>query len=136
MKDLGNNLIELKERCPSKAFYESIKKCCDDLQLGAKYETFGTDFQGEFGGGFYLLETYSDLKQITSAVCDESNNRYKDITQIATVFDVCEYVDETYIQILLCTNNAGGDTYLVHKKFIPFCPNIEKSIELTKEANE
>jgi hypothetical protein len=133
MKDLGNNLTELKDRCPSETFYQSIKTYCDELR-GTDL-LLGTDFQGEFGGGFYLVETYEDLKQIISLVYDTSNNRFRDITEMPTVFDVCEYIDYEYIQILLCTNNAGGDTYLVHKHFTEKCPNIEKSIELTKEAN-
>lgn len=80
-----------------------------------------------FGGSFYLIETDEDLTHI-------KNTKFKSILEEADAFDQCEFINEQYVLILLCVNNAGGPTYFVHKKFVDKYLTIKDSISLTAKV--
>jgi len=137
MKVLGNSLKELEEGGPIEV-YEYIKEICDNDE-----EMDLTDLEGQFGGKIYLIETIEDLKGIYT--CQESKlpkheqhplcAGWASIVEVADSFDACEYIGNgKFVNILLCTNNAGGNTFIVPRGIADTCDNILKSIELTNTA--
>jgi len=137
MKVLGNSLVELYVGGPIEV-YEYIKSICDN---DPDMDT--TDLENEFGGKIYLIETVEDLKSIYT--CQESKlpkheqhdmcGGWASIVEIADSFDACEYIgNNKFVNILLCTNNAGGNTFIVPRVIADTCENISKSIELTNKA--
>jgi hypothetical protein len=121
-------------------FIETLLKQCEleDEDAYAK-----DAFNSIFGGAFYLVENEEDLKSIYTST--ESNlppdeqeeicGGWASIVEKADVFDTCEHIlDGTYVQILLCTNNEGGNTFIIPRGIADKCDNIRRSIMLTKEA--
>jgi hypothetical protein len=125
MKNMGNNFVELMFGCPCPTLIEDLQKVYNEIG-----DPSLADFQSEFGGGFYLIESYDDLKNIMTVEMNEDGS-HKNLTQTAALFDVCFPIDENYIQIMLCTNDAGGDTYLIPNDIAKRCPYVQESIALT-----
>jgi len=137
MKVLGNSLVELIQGGPLEV-YEYMKDICDN---DPDMDT--TDLESQFGGKIYLIETKEDLKAIYT--CQESKlpsheqhpmcGGWASIVETPDAFDACEYIGNgKFVNILLCTNNAGGNTFIVPRGIADTCENIGKSIELTNTA--
>jgi hypothetical protein len=67
-------------------------------------------FEEVFGGDIFLVEKQEDLLAIPIASMDES------LMEASDVFDIFKET-ESYFMILLITNNTGGPTFFVPKKF-------------------
>jgi hypothetical protein len=130
MKQLGETVQEFVQLCPSKELIESITNAAEE---------FGDDVNLSeiFGGDFFLIETIEDVYEIPVMGIDTQTGEWQasNLGTLPSVFDSCEPLDNgQFIHILNCTNNAGGNTYLVPKEIADKVPNIQKSIELTKNA--
>lgn len=127
MKLLGTNLKELKLNSPSKNLIQRIEGYYKDLELENE------NFLEAFGGDFLLIETEQDLEQIPSTVVVKG--KYSNLKNSACAYDVFDMIDENYAQVLLCTNNAGGTTYLIPKEFIEKFETVKQSFQLTLNDN-
>jgi hypothetical protein len=144
MLKLGNTYEEVMRIAPS-AVFTAIDSVCQSYNEGVSdVDYIGKDFNSEIGGDFLLVEAYEDLKDIYTPIesklpkaqQSETCGGWASILETPSSFDVCEWIDEekTFVGILLCTNDAGGTTFYVPAEIVSQCPNIEKSIEMTKEA--
>jgi hypothetical protein len=115
------------------------------LQLLDPDEVVKSDdlFDYALGGYILICEDEDDLKWIyTAKESDLPKEEQKEIcggwasiVETPDSFDVCEYfLDDKYVKIILCTNNSGGNVFIVPKELAQKEPNIQKSIELTQEA--
>ena len=95
------------------------------------------------GGFIYLIEEEHDLKKIyTSCITklpkgeqDRDLGGWASIVECPDAFDQCEYIlNGEYVAILLCTNNDGGNLFIVPKHIAETEPNIDKSIKMTSIA--
>jgi hypothetical protein len=132
MIDLGNNLVELRQRCPSPDFLKivetSFAKHNEDFEVYYD-EEYGSNFQVDLGGGIYLIETPEDLIKVETLRLHETLDRYYNITEAITAFDICEYIENnTFVYVLLCTNNGGGNTYLIPRIIADIFPTIDATI--------
>jgi len=108
----------------------------------------GDDFQfmDVLGGDIFIVQSAEDLKQIRTATFQETgdvtqdtvveeSDGYLSIVETFDAFDCCEYIlNGRYVNILLCTNNSGGDTYIVPRNIADKCDNIRRSIMATSTA--
>lgn len=127
MKLIGTNLEELRLNSPSKNLTERIEGFYKDLELENE------NFIEAFGGDFFLVENEVDLEEIPSTVL--VNGKYSNLKVSACAYDVFEMIDENYAQVLLCTNNGGGTTYLIPKDIIENHKTVKESLELTAKDN-
>lgn len=133
MKNLGETLKEFRQNCPSKELFESIKNAAEDILEGEDDEAF-IDI---FGGYFYLVETLEDLNEIPVLAIEPGSGSLgkSSLALMPSIFDSCEFLDNNeFLHILNCTNNAGGNTYLIPKAIVEQSFNVRKSIELTRNA--
>lgn len=141
MIDLGNTISELKEKAPS-IIYERIKKIVDDCNKNDPDST-GNDFQSDFGGGIMLVECNEDLRRVytpieskwTKEAQDPSCGGWASLLETASSFDSCEWIgEEEFVEVLLCTNNAGGTVFFIPADIAKAAPNVLESIRLTNVA--
>ena len=134
-------MIELKNMNDVDAFVKD-KKLAHFIttmndQLGPDLEAGeDEDFVTYFGGNLYLIEEYADLTEI---YLPWDPNIVKDATILdgAAEFDIAEWVcDNTYAQMMLITNNGGGNTYFVPRIIARTVPNIIESMKLTKASHD
>lgn len=125
MKLIGRNIVQLTQNSPSKILTEKVQKFCKDLELS------GEDFLNDFGGFFYLVETEEDLKEIPTTVI--INDKYSNLKDSASAFDIFERLDDNFYHVLMVTNNSGGNTYIVPISIVENNPNALKSRDLTTE---
>lgn len=135
MKKIGNTFIEFLKECPS----ESFKKKLEDYYNSMKEEApdlneFGKDLLSDFGGFFYLVESEEDFKAIETPHWNSNLNRYFRLDEMPASFDICEKLEDGFVHMLLCTNNAGGNTYLIPPKLATH-QTIQTSILMTANAN-
>lgn len=134
MKDLGNNLSEMRLNNSPTSVINLVERFIAETQIAD--ELFGEDFDSDLGGRFYLVESEDDLSEICLASYDETMLKYHTLADHAGAFDMCEYTEcGEFVQVLLCTNNAGGNVYLIPKTIAEQSANVLKSIELTNASN-
>lgn len=128
-----NNQKELNE-CANTDFKEEVELLIS-LWLGdtpIDSENTTESFDVYFGGGFYLVESLEDLKQIETMMPQPEQNRYLSLADNAAVFDVCEWTSSgKFVNVSLITNNSGGNTYLIPKSIAEQSPNVLTSIQLS-----
>ena len=75
------------------------------------------DFVSGFtGGNFFLVESEEDLKDITTFKINGEGTYYS-LYERSETYDYVEVHDNSIASIFIATNNAGGPTYLIPKKF-------------------
>ena len=75
-----------------------------------------------FGGAVAITEEPSDLKDIHS--------EWADLTERPGSYDWCGWVcGKKYVELCLCTTNAGGDLFFIHKDHVN--EHVLKSIDLS-----
>ena len=83
------------------------------------------DLAYHLGGELCLCETLEDVGSIehVGGVLKDSSGE----------FDVLIYhKEEKFYEVVLCTNNAGGDCYLIPDELAITCPNFVESISINK----
>ena len=83
------------------------------------------DLAYHLGGELYLCETLEDVGSIehVDGVLKDSPGK----------FDVLIYhKEEKFYEVVLCTNNAGGDCYFIPDELAMTCPNFVESIGINK----
>ena len=124
-----NDLDQVEDLALREWILELYKLVRGDAKPPAEYEG---NFEYNFGGDVFLIETLDDVEQIPTSVDDGTGHKYKTLMEIADSFDVCEEIlDGEYIHIVVIATNSGGNTYLVPKEIAGKCQNISLSIELT-----
>ena len=112
-----------------------------DLVELVRGESTQDNFVDDMGGAIYLIESYDDLKKVYTSNESELPEEEQDpfcggwasILEAPDVFDDCKTIlDGDYTLMLLCTNNNGGNMFIVPKEYN--IPNIKKSIEMTALA--
>jgi hypothetical protein len=125
MKYLGNNFEELIENEAPESLIDLIKEMYISIDSDDE-----EDFEMDLGGGFYLIESLEDLSEIYTATLNEDTNEFYTINERADFFDICEYTScKQFVQVLLCTNNAGGNTFLIPAAIAEQTPTVLESIE-------
>lgn len=111
------------------------------IQWLLNQEQAAFDYQLYFGGYMHVCESEQDLKQIKG--CDfawaEAHGDWPNVTDLAMSWDVCSYLperdgDPQWVQFNMCWNNAGGDTYFVHKHLWA-AARIHEHIALTTQSH-
>jgi hypothetical protein len=134
MRLLGSNSKQLQE--------SGIKEIFDDIS--ALYE-YSDDFEGDFGGSIYLVETPEDLKQIHTVklkkVYDATYSKWTaahgTLNDTFDTFDACTWTtDKNYVMFFNATNNAGGNIYCIPKEIALDSPYILASIYLTNYSSD
>ena len=128
MIDLGNTAEELRRNCPIEvlAFLRDIEVADTE------------NFEGDYGGKCYLVETDEDLRRIETALWSykPGDNRYLNLMETAAPFDSAEWVPGgAYVNIFLATNNAGGNTYFIPREIAERNETVLESIAMTHEEN-
>lgn len=134
MRNLGNTGEEIRRNAP-----ESVVRYLDGLLHDDAYGWPNTDdFEADFGGGCYLVETDEDLAEIETLSWSyrPGDNRYLNLSEIAAPFDVAEWIPSgEYVNIFLATNNAGGNTYFIPREIAERNETVLESIAMTQEEN-
>lgn len=104
---------------PNRHIFDAVDIADSDIEwLLEASDIAGEDYNGMLGGDFHVCEVEADLKQITGmdmAFAKEHGNRWPDVTELVMSWDQCRYLDEEWAMFLLCSNNAGGDSFYVPK---------------------
>ena len=83
------------------------------------------DLAYQLGGELRLCETLEDVGSI-----EHVDGLLKDSPG---VFDVLiHHTEEKFFEVVLCTNNAGGDCYFIPDELAITCPNFVESIGINK----
>ena len=83
------------------------------------------DLAYHLGGALCLCETLEDVGSIehVDGVLKDSPGK----------FDVLiHHAEEKFYEVVLCTNNAGGDCYFIPDELAMTCPNFVESIGINK----
>ncbi len=90
-----------------------IKHLLDSVEGNLPYLCGYTSYDELFGGDFKLVEELEDCRDLR-VVVDETS-----IESILNYAGVADYTAQEgdYWVFLNCTNNSGGDTYFIPKKF-------------------
>jgi hypothetical protein len=105
-----------------------IKKICETHnEQDIKQED---DFIFLLGGSINLIEKLEDLKKVLTAEPYDKENRWKNITETTSVYDVAYYFSKCKFTLIgICTNNAGGDVYLIPEEISKLCNNLKVSMK-------
>jgi len=90
-----------------------IKHLLEEAVNDLFYKPTYASYEELFGGDFKLVEELEDCRDIR-VVVDES--RLDSILNVAGVVDYASSLGDYWV-FLNCTNNSGGDTYFIPKKF-------------------
>jgi hypothetical protein len=90
-----------------------IRELLDGTVNDLFYDPAYTSYDELFGGDFKLVEELEDCRDL-NVVVDES--RMSSILNEAGVVDHVSSLGDYWV-FLNCTNNSGGDTYFIPKKF-------------------
>jgi hypothetical protein len=90
------------------------------------------------GGPICIVETAEDLKEIKTFEEHEYQERWLDITEKASTFDIACWVhkEKEWAQFWNATNNSGGTVYYVHNSLVYIYPSIQETIRLTNLDNK
>ena len=124
-----HNMKELVAEAPLPILLHLYDKNCD------------TNFEIWFGGNVYEIENEEDLKEITGW---KEEGWFQTLDQGPCSFDICDWLNlkqlrlknlekNKWVEIFLVTTNSGGPAYFIPGHIALKCPNVLKSIELTKE---
>lgn len=74
-------------------------------------------FDDYIGGNAYLCETEADLLRITAfdQAWFDVHKRWPNITDKRIDWDVCAVINNAWLVITYCWNNAGGNVYYIPK---------------------
>jgi hypothetical protein len=92
-------------------------------------------FMDYYGGYLNIVETIEDLKEIpTTHLVEDPEPRWANILEEADSYDLCRWLEDgRWVEIMMCTTDAGGATYFVPREIALQVPNVISSIELSKE---
>jgi|GEM_PF-2655114 len=126
---------DVVEQVKDVVLYKYITELNDQLIEDVETERAqDLEFVSYFGGDIHIVESSKDLVEISlpsSWGADEDKN----ITQGAEVFDIARYCCKgKYAEILLITNNGGGNTYFIPYSVVKQCKNVHLSIRMTIES--
>ena len=129
MLKLGPTFKDIKEQVP-----ELIQNYIKDILISYGIRP-DEEFEDELGGGFYLCQSISDLKEVKNTRrTNELVPQFASLATAADSYDHADWMDEnqTFAAFLMIWNNAGGSTYFIPK------PLMNKfaieSIALTQQA--
>lgn len=96
------------------------------------------NFELDFGGDVYLVETLEDLDSIYTLVEDPvDDSRWLNIREAASTFDQAAYLHgREWAMLWMATNNNGGSSYFIPRTIVDQCPHIEESMRLSSETGE
>ena len=114
-----NNLRDVLKSAPAEVSKEVTAIChnvVEDDPDNPDNDLYQVEFMNDLGGYIHVVEEFEDLKKIDTLVTHDNeageSERWKNITETASIFDAAEYLpDNSFVMLLLCTNNAGGHTY-------------------------
>jgi hypothetical protein len=108
----------------------------DQLALDTETELAEcVEYISYFGGHVFLLENAVELKSIDLPSNWGSDQR-RSIIDDAEVFDIARYVCKgKYAELMLITNNGGGDIYFIPYEISKRCSNVKLSIRMTIESD-
>lgn len=88
----------------------------------ATQESASYAFDDYLGGNAYLCETEADLLQITAfdQAWFDAHNRWPNITDKQINWDVFQVINNAWLVIAYCWNNAGGNVYYIPKSIWSF----------------
>jgi len=93
------------------------------------------EFVVYFGGDIFLVENEQDLKEIDLPY--DGSNVDRNITEGAAVFDIAEWIlGGMYAQLMLITNNGGGNTYVIPRVVAGKSENVIESMKMTQKSYE
>lgn len=125
MHKYGDTLIKVQSEKPPKCLLEYITNVIVNTELWPDDE-----YEDVIGGSFYLCEKPEDLEEIKTLVVG-ADGKWSNVTNSICIFDdVSMLGDNEYLAFLMCSNNAGGNTYFVPKGL--FIPSVIANFELTK----
>jgi hypothetical protein len=128
MKNLGKDYEEIRNKAPTTVF-----KMLDSLfveNADSVADLMNKPLDEILGGGIFLVESEEDLKEVPTTIPGIS------LFEKADSYDICEVTpDGLFVTIVLITNNSGGNTYMIPIELANTLPNVLRSIELTKNAN-
>jgi hypothetical protein len=90
-----------------------IKELLDSAVDDLFYDSTFSSYDELFGGDFKLVEELEDCRDL-KVIVDET--RMDSILNAAGVVDYASFLGDYWV-FLNCTNNSGGDTYFIPKKF-------------------
>lgn len=123
------SLKDIRENTPAPVA-KYIRDICRSLDSEYQDENFSFGFL--FGGNFFLCETDEDLDKV-EMLHWMFEPKKESIRETADNFDVAQYIEDGSFAVLcICTNNAGGNTYLVARALSDKYPTINESIERMK----
>jgi hypothetical protein len=82
----------------------------------------------EFGGDVFILESEKELADVRGLSSGGNTLENSNLENDVPAFDVAERTDEGYF-FLLCTNNAGGDMYVVPLEIGDLSDNVKRAAE-------
>jgi hypothetical protein len=94
------------------------------------------EFMNYYGGNFVVIESRDELKEISTTHLFETHEeiRWKNLLEESDSFDLCRWILENkWVEIMMCTTDAGGSTYFIPREIALMEPNVIASIELSKE---
>jgi hypothetical protein len=101
-------------------------------------EELTRDFLETFGGDILLVENEEDVDRIPNYTPDNSTIKdpimlgWQSLNKNPCLIDIAKLIEDTeYYLFFLVTNNAGGDSYLVHKSLVEKSEGLLKTIELS-----
>lgn len=128
MRRLGTNFETFVLANPPEDIYKHVleifKQCLEDGITASE------SFNDFFGGDFYLIETEDDLKEIPVHIPHPTEMRWLSVFERADSFDAAEEIGE-HTLLLLCTNNAGGNSYFIPKAVSIKNQNVKDCVTLT-----
>lgn len=98
---------------------ESLKKYFDDIFNREEFKDEDLEnFEPFLGGEIHLIEDLEDLKNIKYHIFEDGILILSDLSKGPGNFDIYEKVSPDFLVVANMTNNSGGTTYIIPKKFI------------------
>jgi hypothetical protein len=92
-------------------------------------------FMDYYGGDVVLIEKLEELKEVNTTIATDDDSRWLNILETPDSFDSCRWIaGGRFVEIFTATTDAGGPSYFIPKYIADDCPNVLRSIELSKEA--
>jgi|SaaInl4_135m_RNA_FD_contig_121_99253_length_7721_multi_5_in_0_out_0_7 hypothetical protein len=87
------------------------------------------------GGSLNIIETMEDLNEVSTPNMSNDGENWASIVEIASAFDMCEYILKgKHVSLMSAWNNAGGATYAIPRHIANKCDNVKLSVAMTAEA--
>ena len=128
------NMQDVKEKVKDAMLQDYILSSNDQLADDAGEEGETESFLSYFGGYVFVLENAMELQKIPVA-SNWGGTEERSIVDVAEVYDIARYVCKgRYAEIMLITNNGGGDIYFIPYEISKRCSNVNLAIRMTVES--